>query len=100
MSASARAGSARRAATGRAVAAVVVIVAVALLWLALSLFQPFGGDGEGQVRVVIPTGAGTGEIGDLLAERGVVSNGFFFEARVTLAGRRGELRPGGYTLRR
>ena len=69
-------------------------------WFLLSLFQPFKGDGEGRVRVVVPKGAGVGEIADLLADRGVVSSGFFFEARATVSGRRGDLKPGSYTLRR
>jgi UPF0755 protein len=75
-------------------------VAVAVAWLLLSLFQPLQGDGEGEVRVLIPSGAGVGEIGDLLEEHGVVSSSFFFEARATLSGRRGELKPGSYRLKR
>jgi uncharacterized YceG family protein len=41
-----------------------------------------------------------GEIADLLAERGVVSSGFLFELRATLAGERGDLKPGSYRLKR
>jgi uncharacterized YceG family protein len=86
---------------GRVVPAVVGgLLIVFVSWFLLSLFQPFKGDGEGEVRVVVPTGAGVGEIADLLAEKEVVSSAFFFEARATVTGRRGDLKPGSYTLRR
>ena len=75
-----------------------LLIAV-LAWFLLSLFQPLKGDGEGSVRVVVPKGAGVGEIADLLAEKGVVSSAFFFEARATVSGRRGDLKPGSYSLR-
>ncbi|HWH45650.1 MAG TPA: endolytic transglycosylase MltG [Thermoleophilaceae bacterium] len=76
------------------------IGAVVLVYLLVSIFQPFKGDGEGSVRVAIPTGAGVGEIADVLEERGVIGSATFFEARVTLAGRRGDLKPGNYELAR
>ncbi len=78
------------------VAAVVVFVAV---WFLVSLFQPFKGDGEGEVRVQIPTGASVTEIGEILEENDVISSAFFFRARVTLGGSRGDLKPGSYTLK-
>ena len=86
---------------GRLVPAIVggLLLAIAA-WFALSLFQPFKGEGEGQVRVVVPEGAGVSEIADLLADRGIVSSSFFLEARATLGGRRGDLKPGSYTMRR
>ena len=80
--------------------AVAVVVLVALTWFLVALFQPFAGDGHGRVAVTIPKGSGVGEIADLLARRGVVSTGFLFELRVTIAGKRGDLKPGSYTLRR
>ncbi len=70
------------------------------LWFLLSLFQPFKGDGEGELRVAIPEGSSIGQIGDLLDERGVVSSGFFFATRARLAGDASELKSGKYTLRR
>jgi uncharacterized YceG family protein len=76
------------------------VLAVLVAWFLLSLFQPFKGDGEGQVRVAVPEGAGVGQIADLLDERDVVSSSFFFELRATVSGRRGDLKPGTYTLRR
>ena len=60
-----------------------------------------GSDAGGpEVAVEIPIGAGVSDIGDLLERRGIVSNGTLFELRATLAGRRGELRPGSYQLER
>ena len=76
------------------------LVALAAAWFLLSLFQPFAGDGEERVRVIVPKGAGVGQIGDLLDERGVVSSSFFFELRARLGGRSGDLKPGNYALRR
>jgi UPF0755 protein len=80
--------------------AVVALVAAAAAWVLISLYQPFKGDGGGTVAITIPRGAGVGEIADLLEERGVISSGFWFEARTTLAGARSDLKPGIYNLRR
>ena len=56
------------------------------------------GDGSGEVAVVIPQGASTREIGDLLADKGVVGSGFFFALRAGIGG--DDLRAGRFTLRR
>ena len=80
--------------------ATVLVVAVGVGWFLVSLFQPFKGDGQGQVAVVIPQGASLGQIADLLETRGVVSSSSFFQLRARLAGRSGELKPGRYTLAR
>ncbi|MBA3263142.1 MAG: endolytic transglycosylase MltG [Thermoleophilaceae bacterium] len=80
--------------------AVVLLVLLGVGWFAVSLFQPFTGDGDGQVRVVIPQGASLGEIADLLQREGVVSSSSFFQLRARLAGRSGELKPGRYVLAR
>jgi UPF0755 protein len=84
----------------RRLAAFLVVGVVVLLagWFLLSLFQPFKGDGSGNVSVVIPKGAGVGEIGELLEKRGVVSSSFFFSLRARLSGDSGDLKPGSYTL--
>ena len=50
------------------------------------------------MQVSIPENTDAGTIGDLLAEKGVVASGGFFELNATLTGRRGSLRPGEYTL--
>ena len=77
---------------GLAVVAVVVLLVVAV-------FEPFKGEGGAEVRVRIPPGLGAGGVGDLLAERGIVSSGLAFEVRATVAGKRGDLRSGTYVLR-
>lgn len=92
--------AARRRGPGRRVLvfALAVIVVVIAGFVLLSTFQPFKGDGGQAVRVRIPPGLSAGQVGSLLAERGVVSSGFFFELRATVAGQRGALRSGVYTL--
>ncbi len=82
-----------------ALAALLVVIA-AVAWFALSLFQPFKGDGDGEVRVVIPQGASLGDIAEQLESEGVVSSSSFFQLRARLAGRSGGLKPGRYTLAR
>jgi UPF0755 protein len=84
---------------GRRILAVIALLAIGFaLYLINATFQPFHGDGSGRVRVVIPPNTDAGTIGDLLAEKGVVASGGFFELNATLTGRRGKLRPGEYTL--
>jgi UPF0755 protein len=85
---------------GRRILAVLALIAIpAALYLINAIFQPLHDDGAGAVRVSIPEGADAGAIGDLLAEKGVVASGGYFELNATLTGRRGGLRPGDYTLR-
>jgi uncharacterized YceG family protein len=79
---------------------VVALLAVAVVWFLWSLYQPFHGDGSGRVAVSIPESSGVGDIGSLLERRGVISSSFFFGARATLAGKRGDLKPGKYVLKR
>ncbi len=74
------------------------IVAVLVLWFLFALFQPFHGDGSGQVEVSIPKGASVSEVGDLLGDKGVVDSSTLFQIRATLEGKRSELYPGHYTL--
>jgi UPF0755 protein len=80
---------------GRIFAAVAALFA---LWFLFALFQPFKGDGSGQVAVTIPKGASVSEVGDLLGEKGVIDSSTLFQVRVTLAGKRSELYPGRYAL--
>ncbi|MCP9490572.1 MAG: endolytic transglycosylase MltG [Solirubrobacteraceae bacterium MAG38_C4-C5] len=72
---------------------------IAVVWFLAALFQPLGGDGEGTVAVTIPEGASVGEIGDILADEGVVDSGLFFRARATLSGDGAALRSGPHDLR-
>jgi UPF0755 protein len=84
----------------RVAVAIGAVVAIAILWFLVSLFQPFKGEGHGRVPVTIPKGSGVGDIADLLKRRGVISSSFFFELRATLSGKRGDLKPGSYALKR
>lgn len=74
------------------------IVAVLVIWFLFSLFQPFHGDGSGQVQVTVPKGSSVSEVGDLLGEKGVIDSSTLFQIRVTLEGKRSELYPGRFTL--
>jgi uncharacterized YceG family protein len=78
---------------------VAIVLAAVLVWFLISLFQPFHGSGGAPVRVTVPAHLSSRQVGDLLARDGVVSSGFFFELRATLAGDRSKLRSGAYTLR-
>jgi UPF0755 protein len=91
---SARPGFARR----RLGALLALLAILGALFLINKTFQPFHGEGTGSVAVTVPDGADAGEIGDLLAARGVVDSGTLFQVNATLTGRRGKLRPGKYTL--
>ena len=68
-------------------------------WFLWSLYQPSAGDGSGRVVVQVPRGASVGEIGDLLASRGVIDSSFFFRLRAQLSGSAADLKPGTFTLR-
>lgn len=91
-----------RKGSGRHVLAVAigVLVLVVLVFLLVATFEPFKGDGNEPVRVRIPAGLGVGGVGNYLADQGVVASGPFFALRATLAGKRGDLRSGTYTLRK
>jgi UPF0755 protein len=90
--------------TGRSVwrgvlGAILLLALIAGLVFAALLFQPFGGDGEGNATVVIPRGATIGQIGDVLAEKDVVSRSSLFALRARLAGKAGDIKAGTYRLR-
>jgi uncharacterized YceG family protein len=74
------------------------LAALVVLWFLFALFQPFHGDGSGKVVVVIPKGAGVSEVGDLLADKGVVSSSTLFQLRATLSGKRSDLYAGRFVL--
>jgi UPF0755 protein len=90
-----RAGNYRRR---RIVALALTLVGLLLAWFLIALFQPFKGDGEGQVVVNIPEGASAGEIADILTENDVVSNGGLFQIRLRLAGKTDDVQAGRYVL--
>jgi peptidoglycan lytic transglycosylase G len=84
---------------GRFLALVALILTGAVLWFLYSLFQPFHASGHGRVTVTIPARASASEIGDVLANKGVISSSFFFGLRATLDGERSHLRSGTYHLK-
>jgi UPF0755 protein len=88
----------RRSLVPRVVAVLALVLAAVAIWFLVELFQPFHGSGHGTVVVTVPSGATAGTIGAELARDGVVSSGFFFGLRATLAGDRGSLRAGVYRL--
>jgi UPF0755 protein len=92
----------RRRTPGRlAVLGAAIVILVGLLLFALNaIYTPFKGDGSGRVAVTIPAGSSAGEVGDLLAAKGVVDSGFFFSLRATLGGDRDKLRAGRHVLAR
>lgn len=98
-------GSAPRAGGGRLTRARVgalaaLVVAALVVWLLVSIFQPFVGAAHGSVIVDIPKGSSSSAIGSVLARDGVVSSGFFFELRALLEGKRGDLHSGRFRMQR
>jgi uncharacterized YceG family protein len=85
--------------TRRIFLAVGAVALLAALWFLFSLFQPFSGSGGSTKTVTIKPNSSVGDIASLLEKEGIVSNGFFFELRATVSGKRGALKPGTYTLR-
>jgi uncharacterized YceG family protein len=85
---------------GRVVALIVLVLLVGLAYIANGVFQPFHGDPGENVRVSIPENSDAGQVGDILAEAGVVDSARFFVYNATVNGSRGDLRPGDYTLKK
>lgn len=84
-----------------ALAAAAAVGLVIVIWFLFALFQPFAGDGGGEpFPVKVPAGDSVGQIGDLLASEGVISNATLFEIRATLSGKRGELNHGVHQFRK
>jgi UPF0755 protein len=90
----------RRYRRRRALALLAMVVVLFGAWFLIELFQPFTGAGTATVEVSIPPGFSARQIGDLLASRGVVSSGFFFDLRASLDGDGPKLRHGIVQLRR
>jgi hypothetical protein len=82
-------------------AGVALVLGVALIWFVIELFQPFIGSPQGPYfAIAIPHGSSTGQIGDLLERKGVISSSFFFGLRVALDGDRGSLLAGQHEFKR
>jgi len=84
----------------RALAALALAAIVLAAWFLWSTYQPGKGEGSGRVVVKIARGASVSEIGDLLADRGVIDSPFFFRMRSRLSGGAGDIKSGTFTLRR
>jgi uncharacterized YceG family protein len=83
----------------RAIPLVLLLGVAVVVWFLVALYQPFSGDGKGAVTVRIPNGASAGQIGDVLADRGVIGSSFFFGLRARLSGERDRLKAGTFRLR-
>ena len=77
---------------------IALLLLAAVIVVVLMVFQPFGSAQGDPVNVTITEGSSAREIGDQLAEAGVVSSGALFSLRATLAGKRADLRSGPHTL--
>jgi uncharacterized YceG family protein len=91
----------RRRWPGRLAALIVVALVAGVGYLAYRVLQPGhdAGDASRPVRVTVPQGSTAGDIGKLLADRGVIDSSFFFGLRTRLDGKRGALKAGTFTLR-
>jgi uncharacterized YceG family protein len=93
-------GSRFRLTRARVGALFALAAAIVVVWFLLSLFQPFASAGHGRVIVVIPKGSTASTVGSILARDGVVSSGFLFELRALVEGKRGELHPGRFLMKK
>ena len=83
----------------RIVVVLALLLAVAACAFAFLLFQPKHGSGHGTVVVTVPAGATADQIGDLLADRGVVSRRSSSPCAPASRATASKLRSGRYTLR-
>jgi UPF0755 protein len=78
----------------------LALILLGIGWFAVSLLQPFKGDGGRTVRVTIPQGSSLSQIADRLENRGVIEDAGFFQLRARISGDSGNLRPGSYEFRK
>ncbi len=91
----------RRRSPGRQVLGLLALATLAVVVVGtLMLMQPFGSAEGDEVQVTIPSGSSSREIGDRLADAGVVGSGLLFSIRATMSGKRDSLRSGRHTLRK
>ena len=87
------------AAIGILLVILLVLAVPAGLWLrSVGLWK--ASDPRGRVVLVIPKGAGTSDIGDLLADKGIIDSATGFRLAVYLEGDIGDIQAGRYTLPR
>ena len=83
-----------------AVVAGAAVAGILVIFLFFSVFQPFKGDGEGEpFNVNVPTGS-VADVGDLLADRGVISNSTMFQINATVTGKRDKIYHGNHSFRK
>ena len=90
--------SKRRRRRGRILAAIALVLFGLLALGANALFQPFHGEGGERITVRIPPNSTIADVGDVLADRGIVDNALLFTIRARLAG--ADLKAGTYQLRK
>jgi UPF0755 protein len=82
------------------IAAVLVLLPIALLIAAaIVVFQPFKGDPGAPVSVTIAPGSSVTQIGEKLADEGVIDNALVFSLRARMSGGGADLRAGKIELR-
>ena len=91
---------ARRSVGARVGVLIALLLLAAVVVVVLMVFQPFGSAQGDPVEVTIKQGSSARQIGDQLADAGVVSSGALFSLRATLAGKRADLRSGPHALRK
>jgi UPF0755 protein len=79
---------------------VAIVLIAGAAWFLSNLYQPFKGDPGARVAVKVPNGATVGQIADLLQRDGVIDSSFYFGLRAAIAGQRGGLKSGTFTLRK
>ena len=89
---------ARRSVGARIGVLIALLLLAAVIVVVLMVFQPFGSAQGDPVKVTIEQGASAREIGDKLADAGVVTSGALFSFRATLSGKRADLRSGPHSL--
>lgn len=84
----------------RVAGALAALFLLLVLWGLNGVFQPFAGDGSGHdaVAVEIPEGADVAAIGELLAEKNVVSSARVFGWRAGWSGKSADFKAGRYKL--
>lgn len=83
----------------RIAALFVLVPIVVLIAAAIVVFQPFKGDPGDPIRVKIEPGSSVTQIGETLADKGVIDNALVFSLRARLSGGGSDLRAGTIEMR-